>query len=126
MWLMKNNTNSGWNTVEAIETVTIEIAEVIKRADSKIYEAESDGIADEISELYERRQTLLNQLRQWYNSASGQQELRGNSTEWSGRIDNLIMADSILLENIKRKMDDAQYRLRNIQQTKSLMIYSRG
>ncbi|MBS1538936.1 MAG: hypothetical protein JST20_14455 [Bacteroidetes bacterium] len=123
---MENNTNSAWNTVEAIETVTIEIAEVIKRADYESYDAESVEIADEIAELYERRQVLLDQLRQWYNSANGQRELRGNSTEWSGRIDTLILADSILLENIKRKMDDAHYRLRNIQQTKSLMIYSRG
>jgi hypothetical protein len=122
---MENTTYSGWNTVEAIETVTIEIAEVIKQADDNEYDAEI-GIADIINNLYERRQILLDELRQWYNSPNGQRELRGNSLEWSGRIDNLIQADTILLENIRRKMDDAQYRLRNIQQTKSLMIYARG
>lgn len=123
---MENNTTIGWNTVDEIETVTIEIAEVIKQADSDEFQGESTNAAELIANLYERRQLLLDNLRKWYNSASGQRELRGNPLEWGERIDNLIQADSILLENIKRRMDDAQYRLRNIQQTKSLMIYSRG
>lgn len=123
---MENNAAIGWNTVEEIETVTIEIAEVIKQADSQEFQGESTNAADLIANLYERRQLLLDNLRKWYNSASGQRELRGNPLEWGERIDNLIQADSILLENIKRRMDEAQYRLRNIQQTKSLMIYSRG
>ncbi|MBI3259557.1 MAG: hypothetical protein HYZ54_08815 [Ignavibacteriae bacterium] len=123
---MENNTAIGWNTVEEIETVTIEIAEVIKQADLQEFQGESHNTVDLIANLYERRQLLLDNLRKWYNSANGQRELRGNPLEWGERIDNLIQADSILLENIKRRMDDAQYRLRNIQQTKSLMIYSRG
>ena len=123
---MENSTAIGWNTVEEIETVTIEIAEVIKKADSGEYEEKSVNSADLIANLYDRRQLLLDNLRMWYNSPNGQRELRGNPLEWGERIDNLIQADSILLENIKRRMDDAQYRLRNIQQTKSLMIYSRG
>lgn len=123
---MENKTTIGWNTVDEIETVTIEIAEVIKQADSDEFHGESTNAAELIANLYERRQLLLDNLRMWYNSANGQRELRGNPLEWGERIDNLIQADSILLENIKRRMDDAQYRLRNIQQTKSLMIYSRG
>lgn len=125
---MENNTAIGWSTVEEIETVTIEIAEIIKQADSPNDDdiQRTNTMPDMLSNLYERRQELLDQLRKWYNSPNGQRELRGNPSEWSSRIDNLIQADTILLENIKRKMDDAQYRLRNIQQTKSLMIYSRG
>ncbi len=123
---MENKTTIGWNTVDEIETVTIEIAEVIKQADSDEFHGESTNAAELIANLYERRQLLLDNLRMWYNSANGQRELRGNPLEWGERIDNLIQADSILLENIKRRMDEAQYRLRNIQQTKSLMIYSRG
>lgn len=125
---MENNTVIGWNTVEEIETVTIEIAEIIKQADSPNDDdtQQTNTMPDMLTNLYERRQELLDQLRKWYNSPNGQRELRGNPVEWSSRIDNLIQADTILLENIKRKMDDAQYRLRNIQQTKSLMIYSRG
>lgn len=124
---MENNVAIGWDTVEEIETVTIEIAEAIKQADSPDDIGEElDTMPDILSRLYDRRQELLDQLRRWYNSPNGQRELRGNPVEWGSRIDNLIQADTILLENIKRRMDDAQYRLRNIQQTKSLMIYSRG
>jgi len=120
---MMTTDNNGQDILEAIEHTTIQIAEIIKSSDS-VSESEEMFIGEAVAEQYDYRQTLLEQFNSWYHSAEGQREIRQNNESWNSRIQNLIKADKILVENIHRKMDEAQFRLRTFQQQKSLLIYS--
>lgn len=120
--MMVNETH-GREFIEAIELITIQIAEIIKSSDQT---SESDDmfISEAISELYEHRQEYLEKFTEWYQSTGGQNARRENSEYWNSRIQNLIKADTILVENIHRKMNESQIRLRTFQKHKSLLIYT--
>jgi|JI91814BRNA_FD_contig_31_1143683_length_1544_multi_3_in_0_out_0_2 hypothetical protein len=113
----------GREYIEAVELITIQIAEVIKSSD---HTSESDDmfISDAIAELYDQRQDYLEKFASWYHSADGQDEIIQNSEYWNSRIQNLVKADTILVENIHRKMNESQIRLRTFQKQKSLLIYT--
>ena len=115
--------------LQTIEFITIQIADIIKASDNvaesdKVAESDNIMISDSINLLYDLRQVQLDKLVIWYHSNSGQSEIRKNSEPWNSRIQNLIQADSILVENLKRKMNESQIRLRTFNQQKSLLIYS--
>ncbi|MFN8360648.1 MAG: hypothetical protein U0264_12105 [Candidatus Kapaibacterium sp.] len=120
---MTTTDTTGHTIIDAIESITIQIAELIKSSDT-VGESEDLFIGEAIEDLYNRRLELLEQFGDWYYSASGQGEVQAHSAPWNTRIQNLIKADAILVENIRRKMEEAQFRLRTFQQQKSLLIYS--
>lgn len=114
---------TAYTAIDEIESITIQIAELIKSSDT-VGESDVMFIGEAIEDLYKRRQVLLEQFSVWYHGPLGKNELQTHGNHWNTRIQNLIKADAILVENIQRKMEEAQFRLRTFQQQKSLLIYS--
>lgn len=111
------------SVIDEIEGITIQIAELIKSSDT-VGESDEMFIGEAIEDLYKRRQVLLEQFGEWYHSPVGKHEVQAHDKHWNTRIQNLVKADAILVENVQRKMEEAQFRLRTFQQQKSLLIYT--
>jgi hypothetical protein len=123
MTTFETTDTAGHTFIDEIESITIQIAELIKSSDT-VGESDDMFIGEAIEDLYKRRQVLLEQFGEWYYGPEGKQEVQSHSMHWNTRIQNLVKADAILVENVLRKMEEAQFRLRTFQQQKSLLIYT--
>lgn len=82
-------------------------------------------VNERISKIYKERQIYFHKLEDWLVSPDGKDFVAQNNTEWDAIMLRMQNNDKLTMEKISGKLDSLKKKLANINQNKSLFIYSK-
>jgi hypothetical protein len=80
---------------------------------------------EDLSILYNKRNSLLDKFNSWRESADGQTYIRKYPDDWAKLIEKLMDRDKKNLENMDIKLEALKKNIRNLEKQKSVLIYRR-
>lgn len=111
-----------------------EVADIFNKIDgllnniNHIIERNSDFdslVNERINRLYIERKIHFNQLNDWLESNEAKDFVKSNSQEWNDFILSMQAKDKIVLDKISDKLATLKQELANLNNNKSLFIYSK-
>lgn len=80
----------------------------------------------ELSNLYDKRQLMLDGLKEWYNTSEAEEYFKNNKNSFDKRIEAITVKDKKQLDNIEKRANELKSKLKKMSKQKSVLLYSKG
>ena len=112
--------NSILSTLSNLQEATDTLSTLLSEIDN----LDNKG-AEDISMLYIKRESLLNDFLNWCNSIPGKSYINSNQKEWKLNIEIMLSNDKKNIGCMELKLKELKKNIRKLDNQKSILIYSK-